>query len=554
MEMGRKEDEEVCCVSGVSGSSLDGSRSSIKVFNAKNGRLLKSINSGLNECKSMDECVNAHLSEFNCIGKEWILSASSNCINVWKLNPTSDKYELHCQLSDGHTYDVKCIRYLTDGSKTWIVSSGLDCHISVWDLESGQLLDQLKGHEGPIMWLETFHTKCHGRVIVSASTDGQIRMWREGVAEIALSTNSQITCARIIRSSLGGDELIIAVALQDRTVTLFKFDLSIQPNAIQLHKINTQTICNQLVVTRDRVCCSGKDSTIRMYWYNSKSYKLVAELNSPGSQCSSMILSHDNSFLLAGYSDSAIYCLNFSPRYEWDYPLEGKDDMAAVLYDSNQHAYLKPPCDDFSIKHVAADDLKPVIVKEILQDVGLETSYLLYNTMSRKECEHLIKKTEALSYEDCYGYHQSYRSNKRVIVEDTETSQVLFERTKHLVPQTYTDSEGNIWDLFSLNSRWRFCRYTPGQHFLAPHEDGFYAFDKDTRSWFTYMLYMNEGYSEGRTTFIKDRFTREEVAHVEPKDGLCIVFPHHLLHFGSVLKDGVKYLMRSELMYKRRKE
>ena len=42
------------------------------------------------------------------------------------------------------------------------------------------------------------------------------------------------------------------------------------------------------------------------------------------------------------------------------------------------------------------------------------------------------------------------------------------------------------------------------------------------------------------------------VHNYKPRRGDCLVFSHHLLHDGGRLTSGTKYIMRTELMYRRR--
>lgn len=55
------------------------------------------------------------------------------------------------------------------------------------------------------------------------------------------------------------------------------------------------------------------------------------------------------------------------------------------------------------------------------------------------------------------------------------------------------------------------------------------------------MVYLNEGYEGGATRF--------EAAKVMGKAGMALLFQHGLIHEGAEVTQGVKYVLRSDVMY-----
>ncbi|KAH6718431.1 hypothetical protein DL95DRAFT_437156 [Leptodontidium sp. 2 PMI_412] len=117
-----------------------------------------------------------------------------------------------------------------------------------------------------------------------------------------------------------------------------------------------------------------------------------------------------------------------------------------------------------------------------------------------------------------------------------------------------------------LNERMRFLRYGPGQYFKE-HCDGQYeSEDGLSESFYTCHLYLNDSAqvlgipagSEldspsllrgGATTFHSIR--REHRMDIDPKIGRVLIFQQRrLLHSGDEVLSGVKYTMRSDLMYR----
>jgi hypothetical protein len=74
-----------------------------------------------------------------------------------------------------------------------------------------------------------------------------------------------------------------------------------------------------------------------------------------------------------------------------------------------------------------------------------------------------------------------------------------------------------------------------------PHTDGCYRRSNGEESLFTFMIYLNAGILGGATKF--------ENALVIPQAGLALVFDHYLLHEGTRVIEGHKYVLRSDIMY-----
>jgi hypothetical protein len=58
------------------------------------------------------------------------------------------------------------------------------------------------------------------------------------------------------------------------------------------------------------------------------------------------------------------------------------------------------------------------------------------------------------------------------------------------------------------------------------------------------MVYLNDGFEGGGTTFLD----LDEV--VEPAPGMALLFQHPILHEGPEVTSGIKYVVRSDIMYR----
>ena len=61
------------------------------------------------------------------------------------------------------------------------------------------------------------------------------------------------------------------------------------------------------------------------------------------------------------------------------------------------------------------------------------------------------------------------------------------------------------------------------------------------------MVYLNGDFEGGETTF---EISRDPV-RVVPRTGMALVFYHRLLHEGAEVLTGRKYVLRSDVMYRR---
>lgn len=174
--------------------------------------------------------------------------------------------------------------------------------------------------------------------------------------------------------------------------------------------------------------------------------------------------------------------------------------------------------------------------------------FLLRNFLSLAECEQHIAASEQHGYEEAaistpagQVVVKSVRNNDRIIWDDPALAELWWKRCEEHLPVSF----GN-WQRQGLNERFRFYRYTPGQTFKK-HRDGSFQRRKGEESWMTLMVYLNDGYSGGRTRFWFAGNAEETV--VSPEAGSALIFMHDRLHEGEIVTAGVKYVLRTDIMY-----
>ncbi|KAI0836700.1 hypothetical protein F5Y06DRAFT_288333 [Hypoxylon sp. FL0890] len=248
-------------------------------------------------------------------------------------------------------------------------------------------------------------------------------------------------------------------------------------------------------------------------------------------------------------------------------------------------------------------DAKPITFKQIdFADTVLPEYKGLYavvldHVLSPSECTKLLELAEASVVDenknkangDAWapalvnvggGYEVAvpdYRNGDRIIWDQQDVVDRLWARLES-VPQVKdallsfaqsrerlgsTKADQTVWDFHALNKRMRFLRYAPGG-FFRPHCDAPYgettADGRSVLTHYTVHLYLNDSKQEvgdaaelvgGATSFLSSN--QERKMDVDPKAGRVLIFQHRrLYHSGDDVKEGIKYTMRTDIMYRQR--
>lgn len=156
-------------------------------------------------------------------------------------------------------------------------------------------------------------------------------------------------------------------------------------------------------------------------------------------------------------------------------------------------------------------------------------------------CEDLIDRAYEFGFEKALVQtvsgeilREDIRNNSRVFIDDESLAEKLWMAIKDHVPD-----RGSLFPV-GLNERFRVYRYKVGQSFQW-HYDSPYERASGERSALTLMIFLNEGFEGGHT-----RFSSLEVI---PKTGRALIFPHELRHCGAEVENGIKYVLRTDIMY-----
>lgn len=175
-----------------------------------------------------------------------------------------------------------------------------------------------------------------------------------------------------------------------------------------------------------------------------------------------------------------------------------------------------------------------------------QLAFTVDGLLTAERCRALIVRGEAIGFTDApintaagFVMRSDIRNNTRVMFDDQALADELLALARPHLPTSL-----GPWNLCGVNERFRVYRYQPGQQFRA-HYDGAYFRNDDERSLLTFMVYLNEGFDGGETWFL------HRGVQFVPQTGRALFFEHDQLHEGVMVYAGVKYALRTDVMYRR---
>lgn len=176
--------------------------------------------------------------------------------------------------------------------------------------------------------------------------------------------------------------------------------------------------------------------------------------------------------------------------------------------------------------------------------------FTVEGVLTARECQDWIAHAERLGFDDApinVGDGMTrrvpeHRNNQRAMVDDWDLARALHARVEAALPAAIEPG----WQLAGLNERLRYYRYTAGQYFRW-HRDGSFHRQNGERSFLSALLYLSDDFAGGATEF--DLFDEQVV--VRPGRGTLLVFDHGLRHQGAPVEAGIKYIARTDVMYRR---
>jgi hypothetical protein len=235
---------------------------------------------------------------------------------------------------------------------------------------------------------------------------------------------------------------------------------------------------------------------------------------------------------------------------------------------------------------------------------------IINNILSENECANLIKNSNETGYNSMkHEYPDSIRDNRRILCINNKLATVLWNRISNhfksgadqvpwgspraslelavpcgspraslelavpcgspraslelAVPCGF-GVEGK-WVPVGINPCFRFSQYIAPSIGFEPHRDAYYIKDEHTRSIYTIIIYLNNEFENGNTIFheakrqrVPGETVKEELADgydtyydYKPVTGSAIIFNHNTIHQGLPVTKGLKYIIRSDIVFRR---
>ncbi|MFT5819073.1 MAG: hypothetical protein ACI8ZM_000295 [Crocinitomix sp.] len=171
--------------------------------------------------------------------------------------------------------------------------------------------------------------------------------------------------------------------------------------------------------------------------------------------------------------------------------------------------------------------------------------FIIEDFLSTVECLELIQLSQKIGYEEAtvttyegQKMIKGIRNNTRVIKTDFDIAEEFWNKINPFISPT-TDGSTAI----GVNEQFRFYKYEKGQRFNK-HRDGRFKRNENEESKLTFMVYLNEKFIGGETEF--------ENFSIIPKPGTALIFKHHVKHKGCIIESGTKYVIRTDIMFRKR--
>ncbi|MBR0826865.1 2OG-Fe(II) oxygenase [Bradyrhizobium manausense] len=173
--------------------------------------------------------------------------------------------------------------------------------------------------------------------------------------------------------------------------------------------------------------------------------------------------------------------------------------------------------------------------------------------LSAAECEDYVRLGEATGFEEApittsrgMILMKDVRNNDRVMIDDPERALALYRKLSGELAPRFE----RTWTPVGFNERLRLYRYDVGQQFDW-HRDGYFQRPNGERSFFTFMVYLNDDYEGGATSFSDNGSSLGRPIRITPAMGMGLLFHHPIVHRGDPVVAGRKYVLRTDVMYRR---
>lgn len=253
-----------------------------------------------------------------------------------------------------------------------------------------------------------------------------------------------------------------------------------------------------------------------------------------------------------------------------------KDDFFVAAYEAGAENPSLPTWASKRANLAALADAAPApaaVVRRNLEQVP--AAFQLLNVLSHDECQRLIALSEALGFlpDAAVSLPRHIRHNDSLTwVVDEQTDGLIWQRVAHLMTDAGDIFQGKA--ALGINARFRFYRYQQDDYF-KPHSDGSWPGSRvigeqlmanaypDRYSQMTFLIFLSEDFDGGATRFLVNAGQPQQPARrgdpvrevdIRTPAGSILCFPHgmhplHCIHSSEPISRGVKYIIRSDVLF-----
>lgn len=202
-----------------------------------------------------------------------------------------------------------------------------------------------------------------------------------------------------------------------------------------------------------------------------------------------------------------------------------------------------------------AQDFKSLFFKPTAECLIEDQIVVINKFFSTELCNELIRSFDTLQLETTpliKSKDYAARVNDRVSMENLDAAQGLWDYLHQVLLQDDFDENivrNTFENAIGLNPQLRIYRYQKG-HYFGKHYDESVKTPKGKTKW-TLLIYLtgDEEFVGGGTIFYLDT---KEAINVHPTKGMALLHKHGddcLMHEAEMVKKGVKWVLRSDVVY-----
>eukprot|EP01080_Neovahlkampfia_damariscottae_P007120 gene7120-11283_t len=240
------------------------------------------------------------------------------------------------------------------------------------------------------------------------------------------------------------------------------------------------------------------------------------------------------------------------------------------------------------LKDVHSIQKKKMLKRNVIKPTENQNgcAFTVENLISKKEAKEIIENVTKNEFMNLKTLYNDIRDSSRQVILDKQLSTLLWKRLNNLIKEEQLKYKfkpfgfqvSGFWEPYSINECFRISKYESPSNGFQPHFDNPYTKEIDEKSIFSLIIYLNDDYEGGETTIYEENLldlteeieketfdgitVKDEIkmnngikkykSHIiKPEIGKGLIFNHQFLHSGDPMKKGVKYILRTDIIFQK---